>query len=287
MSEANSADAADTGAAALSAGALIVAYDGTNFAGYARQSDPPQRTVQEELERALATALHLPDATPLATVVAGRTDAGVHAAGQVVSFSGAGFAPTSFSRNAFLRSLNALTPTDISVRDLIFVSPDFSARFDAVSREYRYRIAGAPAPPLFLRPYVWHLPGFGADANRRAQMEQAAAILVGEHDFSSFAVTASLAGKNPVRRILSLDFCEAEYFGEPVIEIRIVGTAFLHSMVRTLVGTLVDLYAGRIKPGALPAILAARKRSAAGQTAPACGLTFHGVTYPCFSSCYS
>ncbi|MCL2882660.1 MAG: tRNA pseudouridine(38-40) synthase TruA [Coriobacteriia bacterium] len=274
--------------------ALILAYDGTDFAGYARQSNPPQRTVQGELEAALATALHLPERSerperlegPLQTVVAGRTDAGVHASGQVVSFTSPEVPPGLDADPTFLRSLNALTPRDISVRAIQAVPPGFSARFDAVEREYRYRIATAVEPPLFMQRYAWHLPGFAgaASSERRARLAQAAAALIGEHDFSSFAVTASLEGKNPVRTLRSIDLVEATVLGEPLTEIRIVGTAFLHSMVRVIVGTLVDIDAGRLKPDALPAILAACDRSAAGQTAPARGLTFWGVTYPQFSS---
>jgi len=263
--------------------ALVLSYEGTDFAGYARQTDPPQRTVQGELERALATALRLPT-NALTMVVAGRTDAGVHASGQVVSFTspelplGLDVGPT------FLRSLNALTPRDISVRAVHAVPPDFSARFDAVTREYRYRIATAPESPLFMQRYAWHLPGFAADNERRARLQQAAAALIGEHDFSSFAVTASLAGKNPVRTLRSIDLVGTEVLGEPLTEIRIVGTAFLHSMVRAIVGTLADLDAGRLVPDALPGILAAHDRTAAGQTAPAHGLTFWGVVYPMFDS---
>jgi tRNA pseudouridine38-40 synthase len=264
--------------------ALVLSYDGTDFAGYAKQSAPPQRSVQEELERALCTALHLPPAS-LSTVVAGRTDAGVHAFGQVVSFT----CPetqlaTEAGRRVLLRSLNALTPRDLSIRALHTVPPDFSARFDAVSREYRYRIAPASAPPLFTRRYAWHLPNFGTDHTALARLKHAASALVGTHDFSSFAVTASLAGKNPVRELLSINLVPLEFFGEQLFELRIVGTAFLHSMVRVITGTLVEVYEGRIEHGALPAILAVQRRSAAGRTAPACGLTLFDVQYQTFSS---
>ncbi|MCL2332668.1 MAG: tRNA pseudouridine(38-40) synthase TruA [Actinomycetia bacterium] len=270
--------------------ALIVSYDGTNYAGYARQTDPPQRTIQDDLERALTTVLRVPTGS-LLTTVAGRTDAGVHAFGQVVSFTppaaqGAElFTPTGLA--PFLRSLNALTPHDISVRALRAVPPGFSARFDALSREYRYRISVAPTPPLFARRYVWHLPGFGAGAARREQLRRAVAVLIGEHDFSSFAVAASIAGKNPVRQIFSIDVVDAEFFGEPLVEIRIVGTAFLHSMVRVIVGTLAAIDTGRIAADSMADILAARARGAAGQTAPASGLTFFGATYETFSSASS
>jgi len=112
-------------------------------------------------------------------------------------------------------------------------------------------------------------------------------VLVGEHDFSSFAMTASIEGKNPVRRIFSIDLVDAELFGEPLVEIRIVGTAFLHSMVRVIVGTLAAMDAGRIAYDTMADILDARIRAAAGQTAPPCGLTFSGATYESFSSCRS
>ncbi|MCL2324576.1 MAG: tRNA pseudouridine(38-40) synthase TruA [Actinomycetia bacterium] len=274
----------------MSTWALIVAYDGTDFAGYARQSDPPQRTVQAELERALSTVLRLPEAE-LATVVAGRTDAGVHAAGQVVSFTAP---PLEAESASILRSLNALTPPDISVRALREAPEGFSARFDALSRAYCYRIATSPRPPVFTQRFAWHIPGFGGSREGLAtpnpsrlplrSLQQAARALVGEHDFSSFCVAASLAGKNPVREILSIELAPVSFFGEPLVEIRVTGTAFLHSMVRIIVGTLADIDAGRIAPDATAGILAAGDRSAAGRTAPACGLTLTGVRYEAFSS---
>ena len=253
---------------------LTLAYNGTNYAGFARQKESTVRTVQEELESALATALRL-GAPPL-TVCAGRTDAGVHALGQVISFDLAVLSLDERGRAQLVRSLNALTPLDIVVRDLQVAPTGFSARFDAIAREYRYRIAATPEPPLFSAPFAWHVP----QALDRTAMQEAAAALIGEHDFRSFCVAASATeDKNTVRTIQTLDFLEEAPFGEPLLILRCIGNAFLHSMVRVITGTLVEVGLGKRRPADISAIIAAKDRSAAGQTAPACGLTLYKVDY--------
>jgi tRNA pseudouridine38-40 synthase len=247
--------------------ALTVAYDGKPFAGFARQHG--QRTVQGSLEAALSVVLR----REVEIVVAGRTDAGVHALGQVVSVPAIGDEPDDL---ALIRSLNALVERGIVVREVRHARPGFSARFDAVSREYRYRIAVGPIPPLFLAPVAWWVK---APLDVEA-MRTAAALLVGEHDFRSFCVALSAEGKRTMRRVDSIDFAEEEHLGERCLVVRVVGNAFLHSMVRVIVGTLVEVGAGRREPSWVVEALDARERAAAGPTAPAHGLTLWAVEYP-------
>ena len=251
---------------------LRLAYDGAAYSGYAKQKDPRIHTVQGELERALGTLL----GQDVATVCAGRTDAGVHALGQVASCQLPRAELAGRNLGKLRISLNALTPDDISVKDVGVADAAFSARFSAVRREYRYRIATGGEPPLFLRAYAWHCRGsLDADA-----MREGAAQLVGEHDFASFCKAASAQGKNTVRCIEELSIEPDVQLGEEHLVVRVVGNAFLHSMVRTIVGTLVEAGCGRRPPEWVGQALRACQRSAAGQTAPACGLTFWGVQYP-------
>jgi tRNA pseudouridine38-40 synthase len=247
--------------------ALTVSYDGASFAGFARQDD--QQTVQGRLESALRTTLR----REVATVGAGRTDAGVHALGQVVSFDSAGDEP----EHAHLaRSLTALAGPGIVVSAVRGARPGFNARFDATSREYRYRLVPGDVRPLFLDRYAWwSRAGLDLDA-----MREAGAHLVGEHDFRSFCVTESAEGKRTVRRVDSIGISEEEALGEEHLVVRVVGNAFLHSMVRVIVGTLVEVGCGRRGSDWVADVLAARERSAAGPTAPAHGLTLWSVTYP-------
>lgn len=251
--------------------AATVAYNGAPFAGFARQ--PGLSTVQGELEDALSTLFR----REVPTTCAGRTDAGVHALGQVVSFDVGAEELKGRSLSRLCRSINALTHDAISVRDLRQEAEGFSARFDAKSREYRYRIVLGETPPIFLAPYSWWIRNQGSLDS--SAMAQAASLLIGEHDFKSFCLTASAEGKPTCRRILALDLLEEEHLGEKCLVVRVEGNAFLHSMVRTIVGTLVEVGCGHKSPEWVGEVLAARDRSAAGQTAPAQGLTFWKVTY--------
>jgi tRNA pseudouridine38-40 synthase len=246
--------------------ALTVAYDGARFSGFARQ--PEATTVQGSLETSLATVLR----RSVDTVGAGRTDAGVHALGQVVSFQCDGGEPLPFE---LVRSLNGLTDGAV-VRGARFARPGFSARFDALSREYLYRIAPGPVPPLFSAPVAWWVK---RELDLEA-MRAAAAQLVGEHDFRSFCVAESAVGKRTVRRVDSIELSEEDVLGEPALSIRVVGNAFLHSMVRTIVGSMVEVGLGRREAAWIDQALAAGERSAAGPTAPAQGLTLWSVGYP-------
>jgi len=247
--------------------ALTVSYDGAPFAGFARQ--PGLLTVQGSLEDALSIALR----REVRTVGAGRTDAGVHALGQVVSFPAEEDEPEAA---ALLRSLNALVADGIVVREVRRAREGFSARFDAVSREYRYRIVSGPVPPLFLKPVAWWVKS----ALDVGAMRAAAEHLLGEHDFTSFCVAESARGKPTVRRVDTIELAAEEHLGEKCLVVRVEGNAFLHSMVRVIVGTLAEVGAGRREPAWVAEALAAESRDAAGPTAPPHGLTLWSVAYP-------
>lgn len=246
--------------------ALTVSYDGSRFAGFARQ--PGQITVQGRIEDAIKTVL----AEEIDTTGAGRTDSGVHALGQVVSFE----YDAPIEPSQFMRSLNALTGEGIVITGMREAPSGFSARFSAMAREYRYRLVPGPVPPLFLAPYAWWVKS-GLDLSA---MKQGAAALLGEHDFMSFCVAASAEGKPTKRRLDVVEIVPETVLGEHSVVVRIVGNAFLHSMVRVVVGTLVEVGRGRRESGWVAEALAARDRAAAGPTAPPQGLTLWQVTYP-------
>ncbi len=247
--------------------ALRVSYDGAPFHGFVRQEG--LETVEGRLGAALARVV----GRPVEIVVAGRTDAGVHALGQVVSFAVKdGEVDVALLR----RSLNGLVGRGIVVTEVLRAPAGFSARFDAISREYRYRIVSGPVPPCALGACSWHVKkslDLGA-------MRAAAAHLLGEHDFRSFCLTASAQDKNTVRRLDLIEIGPEVQLGEHSVVVRVVGAAFLHSMVRTIVGTLVAVGVGRHDPEWAKEVLLARDRAVAGQTAPAKGLTFWHVGYP-------
>ncbi|MCL1880403.1 MAG: tRNA pseudouridine(38-40) synthase TruA [Actinomycetia bacterium] len=250
--------------------ALTIAYRGGDFHGFARQEGTV--TVQGELEQALATLYR----RPVLTVGAGRTDTGVHALGQVASYALSEAELAERPLPSLCASLNALTPDGIVVRNAQQKPPGFSARFSALEREYRYRIVPRATPPLFLAPYAWWLPGEILDINR---IREAIPFLLGEHDFRSFCRATSAEGKNTVRTLKNISVFGTDHLGEHCIVIQVVGTAFLHSMVRIIVGSLVEVGQGRRDPSWLRVALEAADRRAAGPTAPAHGLTFWRVRY--------
>ena len=238
---------------------LTLAYDGTSFRGWARQ--PGQRTVAGLLEAALQQVLGV---VPRLSV-AGRTDAGVHARGQVVSFD-----VDLDDLDRLRRQLNSMLGPEVVVTDARFASADFDARFSATAREYRYRIdTGAFADPFSAR-WVWHREG----ELSVPRMREGAAHLVGEHDFASFCRRPPGDGSTSRR----LERLAVGRRGERV-EISARANAFLHQMVRALVGTLVVVGAGRLEPDGVVSILAARDRSRSPQMAPAHGLTLERVVY--------
>ncbi len=220
------------------------------------------RTVAATIEAELSRTLD----EPVKLTGAGRTDMGVHASGQVVSFTTARSFP--FERLAI--ALNSALPSDVSVRDVAIVAPAFSARFSARERTYVYAIYNRPDRSALLAERAYHV----YRALDLARMREAASALVGEHDFRSFCATIPDNGIT-VRTVRELEIEQRGAF----VRIRISADGFLHRMVRTIVGTLVECANGRREPGAVRAMLEARERAAAGLTAPPHGLYLAGVKY--------
>jgi tRNA pseudouridine38-40 synthase len=243
--------------------ALLLEYDGTPFVGWQRQKDG--LSVQEVLEQA---AGRLCAGKPVSTIVAGRTDAGVHAEGQVVQL----LLPADFPPEKLRTALNYhLKPHPVAVLASVPAPADWNARFSALARTYRYVILNRPAPPALLSGRVWHVRQM-LDA---AAMDKAAKLLVGRHDFSSFRA-AECQAKNPLR---TLDRLDVQRLGER-IEIFAEARSFLHHQVRNMVGTLKLVGEGKLEAAEVARILAARDRRLAGPTAPAEGLYFVRVRYP-------
>jgi len=265
-----SSSADDDSAAAAQDGGVVrlrldLCYDGTDFAGWARQ--PGQRTVQALVEDALATILRV----PVSLTVAGRTDAGVHAAGQVAHADVPAATWTAFSPS-LLRRLAGVLPPDVRVPALGPAPDGFDARFSVLSRRYAYRIADTPwgANPL-RRHDTLHWPR-SLDIDR---MQLAAAGLLGEHDFAAYCRRRE--GATTVRTLLRLD-CERDQHNVMVAAVE--ADAFCHTMVRSLVGALMDVGAGLRQPTWPGELLAAGVRNPRVTVAPARGLTLVAVTYP-------
>lgn len=253
------------------AGTLVVklGYRGEGFCGFAEQ--PGMRTVAGELRRALETALR----RPCELTCAGRTDAGVHAIAQYVSLP-IRDDEASLDAARLTRSLVALTPDDLSIKGLHRAPAGFSARFDAQSRRYRYRICAGDARPVMAWDHAWWYKG-SLDVEA---MDEAAQLLLGEHDFKSFCKATSAVGKPTHRFVGLLNVSTVEEAGEELVVIDIEGNAFLHNMVRTIAGTLVEVGRGHRPVSWVSEVLEACDRAAAGPCAPAKGLTFMAVKYP-------
>jgi len=242
---------------------LTLAYDGTGLVGWQRQAEGI--SIQGLLEDALAPIEH----APVAVHGAGRTDAGVHALGQVASV----VLHASHPAAVLQRALNAVLPPAVRVLDVVDAPPDFHARFSALAKTYEYRIVNAPFVSPFLHRYVWHVPGsLDVDA-----MRAAASALAGTHDFAAFQAAGSVVSRT-TRTIHRIDLDAGGRAGRP-LAIRIGGDGFLRHMVRNIVGTLVEMGAGRRGPERMAAILASRDRARAGSTAPAQGLYLVEVRY--------
>jgi len=239
---------------------LDLAYDGTGFRGWAAQRN--ERTIEGELRTALEKVL---GAAPRLSV-AGRTDAGVHARGQVASFELDG--TTDLAR--LQRAVNSMLGPEIVVTAAGIASEGFDARFSASAREYRYRIDVGPWPDPFEARYVWHRQG----ELSLAAMRTAARELLGEHDFASFCRRPP-DDRSTVRRLERLAVARQG----SRLEISTRANAFLHQMVRSLVGTLVAVGEGSRRSDEMSQILAARDRAAADPIAPALGLTLERVVY--------
>ena len=239
---------------------LTLEYDGEHFSGW--QVQPERRTLQRALEKAAAAIFQ----RDIRVFAAGRTDAGVHALGQVACLD----IDKDMPPEKLLLALNAHTPEDLSVVHVDRVPETFDPRRHSAGKLYTYTILNRPAKPTLDLGRVWHVPKH-LDVET---MRRAAGHLVGEHDFSSFRASDCQAA-HPVRYLYSL---KVQRDGER-IAIRVFATAFLKHMVRNLVGVLVDVGRGRLAPEDVPAILQARDRSKASQTAPASGLCLESVFF--------
>ncbi|OLB23614.1 MAG: tRNA pseudouridine(38-40) synthase TruA [Acidobacteriales bacterium 13_2_20CM_55_8] len=245
---------------------LVLAYDGSEFSGW--QIQPDAATVQGTL----ASAIGRLTGEKVLPQGSGRTDTGVHALAQVASFTTESPIPA----QNLTKALNDILPPSIRVQEVTEAPPEFHARKSARAKTYRYRMLRIPICPPFLARYVWHYP-YPLDENA---MRRAAGLVVGEHDFTSFAaVDQELSGEqedvSKVRRI----FCSTwEQDGEEFIY-TVRGSGFLHHMVRNLVGTFLLVGKGTLSPDDITRILEARNRSSAGATAPANGLSLVNVEY--------
>jgi tRNA pseudouridine38-40 synthase len=243
---------------------LTLAYDGGAYAGWQIQPDKP--TVQGVLEVALQQITQ----EVIRVSAAGRTDAGVHALGQVVGLA----TQTRLSNADLHRALNAVLPNDVAVLALEDAPERFHATHHAVAKRYRYQIHNGRTPSVFDRHYAWHYPQ-PLDA---AAMHTAGQALVGRHDFSSFE-TAGSERADSIRTIHELNVTRASAEIIERVTIEVSGDGFLYNMVRTIVGTLVEVGDGARPVDWPAAVLAARDRRAAGQTAPPHGLFLVSVTY--------
>ena len=253
---------------------LTIAYDGTRYAGWQVQHRRntqqatshrrlPTPTIQGMLERVLRRILQ----EPVTVVGSGRTDAGVHALAQVAHVTTRSTVPLP----RLLRSLNQLLPSDIAVTRLEEAEPSFHARFSACRKRYRYRVFTGEVVPPFIRPYIHHVR---VPLHVRLMRREAAALR-GQHNFRAFVNAGSARGRTTTRALT--DVALRRRGSELLLELE--GTGFLHTMVRSIAGTLLDVGRGRLPTGTIRRMLARGDRQLAGTTAPAHGLTLVSVDY--------
>lgn len=243
---------------------LIVSYDGTDFFGW--QYQPGKRTVQEALERAIASVT----GEQQRSLASGRTDAGVHAVGQVVAVR----TETTLDAATLYRALNARLPEDVRIRDVEFASTDFHPIRDAKSKRYRYCLQFGGQPDVFRRRFCWHVHrSLDVDAMRDASHH-----LVGERDFASFQASGA-PRKSTVRNVRALDISEEIVDGQNFVTFEIEANGFLYNMVRIMVGSLVEIGLGKQTDAWLDHAIRGRDRKLAGPTAPPQGLCLLFVHY--------
>ncbi len=245
--------------------ALTIAYDGTKFFGMQIQND--EVTVQKKIEEALRIIFR----RTLKIAIAGRTDSGVHASGQVISF----MAPSEITNiNKFINSINALAGPYISVIGFHQVPENFHARFDCIAREYEYLIYCGSKNPIFLENKIWHL----YEDIDLFSIEKDLNDLIGEHDFKAFCRKTD---ENTIRYIEYIKITKVydPFLNLPLYSIRIRGNAFLHNMVRIIVGSIIDKAKNKL-PYTFSEILNSRDRTKTGRTAPPEGLYFRKAYYP-------
>jgi tRNA pseudouridine38-40 synthase len=253
---------------------LTIAYDGTDFAGWQVQPDRPT------IQGTLATAIGRLTGEKVLPQGSGRTDAGVHALGQVASFATESLMPEA----NWMRALNDILPASVRILEVGEAPPEFHARKSAKAKIYRYRISRSTICSPFLARYVWHYP-YPLEEHA---MEAAGHSVVGEHDFTSFAAVdpervarmaeATAMTEHPTTNVRTIFFSEWTRDADEFIY-TVRGNGFLHHMVRNLVGTFLLVGKGSLSPGDMPRIIDARVRASAGPTAPASGLHLVAVEY--------
>lgn len=240
---------------------MILEYDGTGYHGWQQQKRRP--TIQQTLEEKIGIITN----EKIKVIGSGRTDAGVHALHQVAHFK----TTSKLETGRLCHGINSLLPDEIVIKDLMEVDDNFHAQHDVVSKVYLYRILNTPTRSVLHRRYAWHIP-YALDVER---MKEAASLLEGPHDFSSFCAT----GTDVVGRERTVTKIDIKPGSDGFINIRIEADGFLRYMVRNIVGTLVDVGRGKTEPAELTKILDAKDRKVAGPTAPACGLFLVEVRY--------
>ena len=243
---------------------LQIEYFGKNYCGWQRQTHSP--SIQEALEKALSKIAN----QSIEVTCAGRTDTGVHATSQVVNFQ----SDADRSFNSWMRGANALLPKDIKILDIKEVDSDFNSRFTAINRTYNYIIYNSTtSSPVFAEHCLWENRQLNID-----KMNQACKYLIGEQDFTSFR-SSQCQSNTPFRYIQKAEFVRQGNF----IIFEVVGNAFLHHMIRNLVGSLLKVGLEMQKPEWIAELLEAKDRTKAAETAKAHGLYFVGVEYPKFN----
>jgi tRNA pseudouridine38-40 synthase len=240
---------------------VTVAYDGTDFAGY--QIQPIGRTVQGTIQSVLQK-MHKGEAVQISA--SGRTDAGVHAVGQVFHFD----TEMNIPADAWSKALNAMLPHDILIKDVEEVSKEFHSRFSARSKEYHYKLLVSKQPDVFKRNHMFH---YHYPLNIR-EIQKACSYFLGTHDFTSFSSARSEVA-DKVRTIFALEMLEEA----ETLTFKIKGSGFLYNMVRIIIGTLLEVGQGKRKPEEIMTIIEGKDRALAGKTAPAHGLYLHQVNY--------